>query len=30
MNYVAFTLGVVTALACIVVLEEIERERRSA
>ena len=30
MNYVAFTLGVVTAVACIVVLEEIERERRSA
>lgn len=28
MNYVAFSLGVVTALACIVILEEIERERR--
>lgn len=28
MNYVAFSLGVVTALACIMVLEEIERERR--
>lgn len=28
MNYLAFSLGVVTALACIVALEEIERERR--
>lgn len=30
MNYVAFSLGVVTALVCIVVLEEIERERRGS
>lgn len=30
MNYVAFSFGVVTALACVIVLEEIERERRGA
>lgn len=30
MNYVAFSFGVVTALACVMVLEGIERERRGA
>ena len=30
MNYIAFALGAVTALACIAVLEEIERGRRLA
>lgn len=28
MNYVAFSFGVVTALACVMVLEKIEQERR--